>query len=256
MYYLYLNIYEYIPYIMKSIICFLFFTASFISVAQESMNHVGLWSFKELDRSAMESIDEEKVRLVSNMFQEMKVEILDAETYQMQFMGEIEESNYRKTGDTLHLDKGDIFILLDEKTARMESGNARLLFVQGDFTSQKVYSYLTEDEYALQSFKPNSLLGKWKVKEVKAPEGVEGGGMYEMIGMMISFHFITEEEVALGVSGMQTVEEYYVDMETQELVFIKPDAEENRLYAIMQVDEEYMIVQHLKEKTFFYFVRD
>ncbi|MEP2968691.1 hypothetical protein, partial [Nonlabens ulvanivorans] len=118
------------------------------------------------------------------------------------------------------------------------------------------YSYLTEDKYALQSFKTESLLGKWKVQEVKAAEGVEGGGMYEMIGMMITFNFITEEEVALGISGIQTVEEYQIDMDTQELVFIKPDAEENRMYAIIQVFEEYMIVQHLKEKTYLYMVRE
>ncbi|KEZ91997.1 hypothetical protein [Nonlabens ulvanivorans] len=241
---------------MKLIICFLLFTVSFVSVAQESLDYIGLWSFKELDRSAMESIDEEKIRLVTNMFQEMKLEILDTEIYQMQFMGEVQESSYTKSGDTLLLDKGDKFILLDDGTARMESGNARLLFAKGDFKNQKTYSYLTEDKYALQSFKTESLLGKWKVQEVKAAEGVEGGGMYEMIGMMITFNFITEEEVALGISGIQTVEEYQIDMDTQELVFIKPDAEENRMYAIIQVFEEYMIVQHLKEKTYLYMVRE
>ncbi len=241
---------------MKSILFSLVFIISFTSVAQESLGHIGIWSFKELDRSAMESIDEEKIRLVTNMFQEMKLEILDAETYQMQFMGEVQQSSYTKSGDTLYLDKGDKFILLDDATARMESGNARLLFAKGDFTTQKTYSYLTEDKYALQPFKTESLLGKWKAQEVKAPEGVEGGGMYEMIGMMITFNFITEEEVALGISGIQTVEEYQIDMDTQELVFIKPDAEENRMYAIIQVFEEYMIVQHLKEKTYLYMVRE
>ncbi|GAK93020.1 hypothetical protein JCM19298_3508 [Nonlabens ulvanivorans] len=241
---------------MKLIICFLLFTVSFVSVAQESLDYIGLWSFKELDRSAMESIDEEKIRLVTNMFQDMKIEILDTEIYQMQFMGEVQESSYTKSGDTLYLDKGDKFILLDDATARMESGNARLLFAKGGFTTQKTYSYLTEDKYALQPFKTESLLGKWKVQEVKAPEGVEGGGMYEMIGMMITFNFITEEEVALGISGIQTVEEYQIDMDTQELVFIKPDAEENRMYAIVQVSEEYMILQHLKEDTYIYLVRE
>ncbi|MEP2969276.1 hypothetical protein, partial [Nonlabens ulvanivorans] len=118
---------------MKLIICFLLFTVSFVSVAQESLDYIGLWSFKELDRSAMESIDEEKIRLVTNMFQEMKLEILDTEIYQMQFMGEVQESSYTKSGDTLLLDKGDKFILLDDGTARMESGNARLLFAKGDF---------------------------------------------------------------------------------------------------------------------------
>ncbi|WP_146105128.1 hypothetical protein [Nonlabens arenilitoris] len=241
---------------MRSIIYCLFFTISFISVAQDSMDYVGLWSFKELDRSAMEAIDEDKIRLVTNMFQEMKLEILDTETYEMQFMGEVQQSNYTKAGDTLFLDKGDKFIMLGDALARMESGNARLIFIQGDYTSQKTYSYFTEDEYLLQPFKMESLLGKWKVQEVKAAEDVEGAGMYEMIGIMITFNFITEDEVALGISGMQTVEHYQIDMDTQELIFIKPDAEENRMYTIVQVSEEYMIVQHIKEKTYLYMVRE
>ncbi|MGJ8683460.1 MAG: hypothetical protein ACSHWW_02480 [Nonlabens sp.] len=240
---------------MKSLIFTVLLFISTISLAQETVDYLGMWSFKELDRSAMESIDEDKIKMVTNMFQNMKLNFIDDSVYEMQFMGENNELAYSRSGDTLLLDKGDKLILLGDDSARMDAGNSRLLFVKGDITVEKSYEYLTETEYEMIPFNKDLLIGEWKVEEVRAQEGTEGAELFEMIGKMITFNFITEDQIALGVSGMQTVEKYEIDPETQELVFKKTDADDSRIYILQQVTKDYIYAKHIKEGTLFYFVR-
>lgn len=227
---------------------------SSLSIAQESQSELGVWSFKELDRSAMEHIDEDKIKMVTNMFQGMKMEFKKGGTCHMEVMGQAQEVTYTRSGDTLLLDKGDRFIFLKNNTARMEAGNSRLLFVQGDLEIEKTYTYLTQSTYLNKSFKNKLLLGEWEVKEVRAPKDVEGGAMYEMMGMMITFNFITKNQIALGVSGMETVEEYKIDKETQELVFIKEDGD-SIVYVLKEVAQDYFIAQHVKQGSLLYFMK-
>lgn len=245
---------------MKKLVFIAIFIGAFTLQAQE---YLGTWSFESVDREAIQDgvLSEEeldkRLKMVSNMFGSLKINIAEDLTYSLTMMGQTQSFPYTVNENILLLNNGDKLEILTKDKARFSSGKMVLFLQKGDVTLVKTYNHLKETSYENQKVDAKLLIGKWKVEEVRAPENVEGGEMMEMIGMMIKLNFITDSDMSLGAMGMETVKKYKVDSETNELKETDSDTGEVKTtYVINELDENHMILTHLKEGMLLYLLKE
>jgi len=70
-------------------------------------------------------------------------------------------------------------------------------------------------------------------------------------------NFITETDMATGVLGVENVQKYKIDSNTNQLILIKDKTgEKTPTYIIHELDEKHMIVSHVKEGMLLYMVKE
>jgi len=229
-----------------------------LSTAQDFL---GTWSFNRVDREAIDdgvlSAEEleKRISTVSNMFASYKLVFKEDGTYVNKFMGKETEATYIKEGNTLQLEEGSLEIL-SENEARYSLRNMRFYLIKGDVTAAKTYTYLKETSYKNETINEELLLGKWKVEEVRVVNESEGAEMFEMVGLMITLHFKTSEEVELGVSGFGNTQKFKINHDNNDLVGTSNSGDEKIVYRIHQVNDNFMIVSQIEDGILLYMVRD
>ena len=170
-------------------------------------------------------------------------------------MGKETEAVYVKEGNTLQLEEGSLELLPNNK-ARYTLRNMRFYLIKGDVTAVKTYTYLKETSYKNEKINEELLLGKWKVEEVKISQDSEDAELFEMVGLMITFNFITKEDVELGVSGFGTTQKFKINHDNNDLVGTSNSGDEKIVYRIHQVSDNFMIASQIEDGILLYMVRD
>lgn len=243
---------------IKQFILTLILLTCTLSTAQDFL---GTWSFESVDREAIDdgvlSAEEleKRISTVSNMFASYKLIFKEDGTYVNKFMGKETEAAYVKEGNTLQLEEGSLELLPNNK-ARYALRNMRFYLIKGDVTAVKTYTYLKETSYKNEKINEELLLGKWKVEEVKISQDSEDAELFEMVGLMITFNFITKEDVELGVSGFGTTQKFKINHDNNDLVGTSNSGDEKIVYRIHQVSDNFMIASQIEDGILLYMVRD
>lgn len=234
------------------------------SIVVQAQEYLGIWSFESIDLTTMKKMNapqdltdlDKKILSNTNLFVSLKLNFVSDKVYSLNFMGQEQQFSYIDKEGVLQLRNDDKLVFLSNKKARLYTSDMVLILKKGEINIEKEYFYLTQESYESKEIDQKSLIGCWKVEEVRTKEGIEGAELQEMAALMITFNFINDKELIFGAMGAETSYEYSIDTKTNKLTYkdIKSGIEKS-IFTVKELSRDHMIIAHNETIPLLYLIK-